>query len=489
MKALSIFLRLICFIMICTIPALLFSQSTDSKAEKLQQLQKQLDDMQAQMVAVQAQIKELSGTPTAPSQTAAVAAQPKAEDAATILDQGEPSRVGKTEATHETYSQDPEAAPRMDNAPLDPRYPDYFRLPGTQTFMKIGGYFKTDFIRDIRQAGDTERFIPSSIPVPTPTGVTNSTVSIRPTRMNLDFLVPSEALGKIRFYVEGDLFGSSSTTPRLRHAYAQARNLLIGQTFSNFQDPDSGPDQLEFQGPNGQVSIRSPQLRYSIPLSKKLSLRFSVEKANSDVAFKTPEFSALPSNPAPDGIVTLRHERNGGHVQFSWIFRDVAAFLPNGASDSTFAWGFNLTGLDKSFGKDTFTYQLAYGRGIERYLNDTSGLGIDAAPVSADNPKLRSLPVLGAYGSYQHFWLPSLRSNLIYGFVQVDNTPFQSGSVFHQSNYSAANLIWNVAGSLNVGAEFLYGWVVKKDGSSGNAPRLMISAKYNFVKLAEKAKK
>jgi hypothetical protein len=46
-------------------------------------------------------------------------------------------------------------------------------------------------------------------------------------------------------------------------AYTQVKNFLIGQTFSNFQDPDSGPDTLDFQGPNSQVAIRNPQIRYT----------------------------------------------------------------------------------------------------------------------------------------------------------------------------------------------------------------------------------
>jgi hypothetical protein len=31
--------------------------------------------------------------------------------------------------------------------------------------------------------------------------------------------------------------------------------------------------------------------------------------------------------------------------------------------------------------------------------------------------------------------------------------------------------------------EFLYGWRVNEDGSSGNAQRIMFSAKYNFVRV------
>jgi hypothetical protein len=305
--------------------------------------------------------------------------------------------------------------------------------------------------------------------------------------MNLDFRVPVKALGDVRFYVEADLFGSNSTTPRLRHAYTQAKNFLIGQTFSNFQDPDAGPDGLDFQGPNSQVSIRNPQLRYTLALSKKASFSFSVEKASSDLAFKTPEFSALPNSPSPDGTVKFRQSTSGGHIQVSGVFRSISAYLPNGKSDSVFGWGVNLSGAQKVIGKDTFTYQIAYGAGMQRYVNDTSGLGIDAAIVSTYEPHLRAVPLVAPYFGYQHYWATRFRSSAIYGFAQVNNTAYQSGSTYHKSNYVAGNLIWNPFGSLNVGTEFLYGWVKKKDNSSANAPRIMFSAKYdlNFTKKPE----
>src|SRR6185295_16707113 len=137
---------------------------------------------------------------------------------------------------------------------------------------------------DGKPAGEPGRFVPSSFPTGQP-GVNNAIFSIRPTRMNFDFRVPVKALGDVRFYVEADLFGSNSTTPSLRHAYTQARNFLIGQTFSNFMDADAGPDQLDFQGPNAQILTRNPQIRYTLALAKKTSFSFSVEKPSSDVAF------------------------------------------------------------------------------------------------------------------------------------------------------------------------------------------------------------
>lgn len=453
-----------------------FAQA-DANAAKVEALQKQLESLQSQMADLQEQLKTLSNIhpPAVTAEHAQTLREPEAE-----LSGARREEVEKATSQYQTFSQDQFAAARVDNAPLDPKYPGYFRIPGTNSFMKIGGYFKTDFIFDTKPAGDAERFIPSTFPVPTPSGVNDSTVSVRPTRLNLDFLVPTKSLGDIRVFIEGDLFGSNATTPRLRHAYTQVRNLLIGQTFSGFQDPDAGPDQLEFQGPNGQVSLRNPQLRYTAKLAKKTTLSFSVEKASSDVAFKTPEFNALPNDPMPDFTVKLRHGMDRGHIQVAAIFRDVAAYLPSGVSDSVFGWGISISGSIKTIGKDTFVYQGAYGQGIERYLNDTSGLGIDAAVISNTQPELKALPVVGTYAAYQHWWFSKLRSSAIYGFVQVDNTIAQSGSTFHQSNYAEANVIWNPFGSLNVGVAYLYGWINKMDKSTGNASRIMFSAKYNF---------
>ena len=471
-------------------------QAQESTAAQIEALQKTLDSLQSQMSQVQAQINKLSAAqPGAPPSSGAIETQQPGgkADAATELGTSQ-QNIGQATATYQTNSQDQVAAPRIDNEPLDPRYPGYFRLPGTRTFLKIGGYFKTDFIYDLKPAGDQERFIPSSIPtISTEPGVNNNTVSIRPTRLNLDFLIPTEK-ANVRFFLEGDLFGSNATTPRMRHAYAQVKNFLIGQTFSNFMDPDSGPDQLDFQGPNAQINIRTPQIRYAFKIRPKTTFTVAIEKPSSDVDVKVSGFTSSPNSPSPDGTLQLRREMKSGHVQLAALFRSVSAFLttsPSGATagptDSVFGWGFNLTGSQK-LGKDTAVYQAEYGNGIARYINDTSGTGSDAALMSAANPGLRPLPVAGAYGGYQHYWVPKVRSSLIYGFVQVQNTDFQSGGAFHQSNYAAGNLIWNAIGSLNVGAEFLYGWRVNKDGSKGNAPRIMFSAKYNFVKSAETKK-
>jgi len=329
---------------------------TDNSSQAVEQLGKRLDELRTEMNKIEAQLSELRGAKGIPAPNAAVAPSAGAPSSAAPAGQGGtiqstqppaqgPSsrQVGEATSTYNTFSEDAQAAARYNNIPLDPKYHGFFVLPGTQTLLKIGGYFKTDFINDLKPAGNTDSFIPSSFPVPQATSVNNSTVSIRPTRLSLDFRVPSSKLGEVRFYLEGDLFGTNATTPRLRHAYAQVRNILIGQTFSNFMDPDAFPDTLDFQGPNGMVSIRNPQLRYGFALSPSTTFYVSVEKPSSDVTFKTPQFSAQPNAPSPDGAIRLRQEFERGHFQVAGIFRSIAASLPDGKSDSVFGWGVNTS--------------------------------------------------------------------------------------------------------------------------------------------------
>ena len=465
------------------------SAQSEASDQNVTELRKQLDMMREQMSKIQAQLDVLANSKP-PTATPAPSSGSNTQQAGTIQSTEPPppqvsssQQVGKQTATYTEFSEDTQAAPRYDNVPLDPKYQGFFRLPGTQDLLKIGGYFKTDFMEDLKPAGNPDAFVPSSIPIPSVVAVNNANVSIRPTRLSLDFRIPTTQVGEVRFYVESDFFGTNATTPRLRHAYAQVRNLLIGQTFSNFMDPDAFPDTLDFQGPNGMVSIRNPQIRYGFALSPKTTLYVSVEKPSSDVIFTTPLFSAKPNAPAPDGAIRLRQEFERGHFQVAAIFRSIAAFLPDGRTGNVFGWGINTSVGVKTFGKDNVIFAVAAGHGISRYIQDTSGLGIDAEPASGITPHLEATPAVGVEAAYQHYWLKTLRSSAVYSYAAVNNPNLAAAVTYNHATYTGTNLIWNPYGSLNVGAEFLYGWAMEQNNESADAPRIQFSVKYSFVKI------
>src|SRR5258706_5921178 len=189
------------FFIASLVPVAAVAQSNAS-AQNVQALRTQLDELREQMNKLQAKLSELESknSPGAATPSAASSVAQDGTIQATQLPRAAtPSKqVGEATATYTTCSEDSVAAARFNNVPLDPKYRGFFQLPGTQTLLKIGGYFKTDFIYDLKPAGNTDSFIPSTIPIPTVVGVNNSTVSIRPTRLNLDFRIPSTKIGDVR---------------------------------------------------------------------------------------------------------------------------------------------------------------------------------------------------------------------------------------------------------------------------------------------------
>ena len=70
----------------------------------------------------------------------------------------------------------------------------------------------------------------------------------------------------------------------------------------------------------------------------------------------------------------------------------------------------------------------------------------------------------------------------MFGYSSIDNTVAQAASAFHRSYYVAANLLWNPAGSLNVGVEYLFGTHSVKNGADAHASRIQLAAKYDFFR-------
>jgi hypothetical protein len=464
----------------------------------LRKLQTRMDELRGQMAQIQAELDAMHGQNKLSDAVKDVKAVPESLQTGTIertlpplppsihlSPEQQRAAVGKQTADYETFSEDPEAAARLYNAPLETTYPGFFVLPGTQTMLRINGRLVTDFIFDPRPAGVVDAFIPSSIPIPQGSSTNNVNVGIRDSRLSTDFRVPLSGWGTARMFMQFDFFGSNgATTPRLRHFYAQIHNILMGQTFTNFMDPDASPDAMDPQGPNADLSVRPPQARYSFPLGKGMSGAVSVEQPNSDISFSQNGSAAVSVTPAPDGALKFRYEGERGHIQVSSVFRELAVHLPNGGpQESAFGWGVNASGAMRVYGRDNIVYQVAYGNGISRYVRDVQGLGLDAAPRTESYLTLKALPLFAPYFSYQHHWTRSVRSAATFGFVQLQNTAFQPGNTYHKSTYSSGNMIWNAMGGLDFGAEFLYGWVEQKDGAKANAPRIQFSGSYSFVRL------
>jgi hypothetical protein len=476
---------LLFFVLLCGAKQGLAQETGNAQQEEaIRKLETRMDELRSQMTEIQSQLDAITGAKV--PETGSIQSSPP-HPPLQLSPEQQLEAAGKATSDHQTFAQDEEDAPRLFNAPLEADYPGFFHLPGTRTILRIDGSARTDFIYDPRTSVLGDSFVVSSIPIPAVSGPSNFIASIRGSRVSADFRIPLGDERLARTFFQLDFFGANgATAPRLRHFYAQLDNVLVGQTFTNFMDPDAFADSLDTQGANSAVSVRVPQGRYSFPLGGGASAAFSIEVPSSNIAFSIAGTPAVPFTPAPDGTIKFRNEWKRGHIQLASVFRNLGAQLPNGIRETVFGWGVNATGSLEVYGRDTIVAQLAYGHGISRYVGDTAPLNLDAAPRTLTNLSLEALPLVATYGSYQHYWVPNVRSSGTFAFVRVENTQFQPAATYHKGYYSSANLIWNVVGSLDLGVEGIYGWVEQKSGAHANAPRFQFTGRYTFVKLHPK---
>jgi hypothetical protein len=383
-----------------------------------------------------------------------------------------------------TMKGDEESAPRVDNTPIDPEMKGFFKIPGTETLMKIGGYAKVDFIHDNNPISTYDYFVTSAIPTSGPDTQRGSqfTVQAKQTRMNLDLRRPTE-VGPARLFIEGDFFGDASFgfepgsyRAHLRQAYGQVANIEAGYGFSGFMDNDALPDTLDFEGPGAAPFLLVANARYTWKLGENANLGLGFESPSTEASAETGNSKTT----MPDITLRARVEGDPGHLQISGVYRRLGWEEPGtGAKSNADGYGLNVAGTAKTFKDDYVAGGFMWGKGIARYISDITGSGLDA--VVDANGELKALEEHGGYGAYTHYWGPKVRSTLVMGYLGMNNDPAQVSTSFHHSEYYSVNAIWNPYGSLNVGAEVLYGQNKTFDGHSADDTRVQISIQYDFV--------
>ena len=206
-------------------------------------------------------------------------------------------------------------------------FPGSFKLPGTNTSLRVGGFVHLDGIFDFNPIGSTTDFVTSTIPLDGSTG-DNTRFSIRQSRLFVRSATPSD-YGDVVTYLEWDFFkrrDEDAVFPspdfNLRQAYVQVGNWMLGQTWSTFMDPTVFPIVIDYRGPNAMVYLRPAMVRWNPELTDCLSMAVAIESPASDVTLLD---DYQPSQPAPDLASNVRWEDHWGHVQLAHIYRTIGA--------------------------------------------------------------------------------------------------------------------------------------------------------------------
>jgi hypothetical protein len=347
--------------------------------------------------------------------------------------------------------------------------PGYFKIPGSEIYLKPGGYVKLDYIHDFNPIGSQDFFDISTIPLDGSTG-TNAHLNAKESRISLE-VKRATPRGTGKVMLEGDFYGANGTF-RLRLAYAEWNDRwLVGQYWSNFMDEDIIPATLDFEKPTAYLLVRQPMVRFKTHLSPKSYLAFSVEEPTTKI--NNPPLDGSLESPWPD--ITGRYRLFGqwGHVQLSAFFTQISYRYDStalGTSDLPL-YGLNLSGMFNLFGNDQMIYQVAGGTGIGRYRGMVSA-GPDATG------ELSGLQDLGITVGYQHNWSKQWSSYGVYNLGLSVSGSEQGIADDRRGSYLAVNTIYRFLPYAWVGLEYLHGRLSDGLEGSGQANRLQMSVKY-----------
>src|SRR6516162_2686644 len=195
----------------------------------------------------------------------------------------------------------------------------------------------------------------------------------------------------------------------------------------------------------------------------------------------------LGTNPgraaAPDLTFASYWSQPWGHLDFRAVVRP-ALDISDGAflSRNFVGYGGGISGDVKPgwFGweKDDIQFQATAGNAIGRYINDNTiaalatnffGTTACATPrpgctgtAAASNILVKPISAFGTQWGYQHWWLPNLRSNFVYGFAyySIPSTlvgPAESIVANKQLQTAHVNLIWSPVAFIDTGIEWYWG--------------------------------
>jgi len=459
---------------------------------------KRLDEQAGRITALTQELDALRGVAVTPVSSPAQAAAAPEQVA-----QGkppEPSRGGQAPALQTAKAVMPEqnaqavtenavAAAQADDPTQDllSKFPGAWRLPGTSAALRATGFIRTVMVgnRDVLTIPD--RFIVGSIPVQqsdTQDNAAQSSLTAQQSRFGIDYR-DSTRDGILRAFIDGDFTGDNNTF-RLRNAFGQWRRILAGQTWSAFVDTSASPEEVDFEGLNGRINVRQTQVRFSPSIGRDFELMLSLEDPNPQLqngsgVTRVPDIVVAGSF-QPNERLRLRTALLGRQIRGQQDVPGGGDELEAGV-EKAYAWGFSISGSVTTplfDSRDRFLFQLNKGNGIGRYVNDLNSIGNYDGIFDESTGNLQLFNVFAGYGSLQHWWGDTMRSNFTFGWVDVNNPGFIDDDAYKRTLRASGNLIWNPIQQVDTGIEYLWGRRENKSGDHGDAQQLQMMIRYMF---------
>jgi hypothetical protein len=396
----------------------------------------------------------------------------------------------------------------------------FYYIPGTDICLRVGGFLFSDFTVNNRGNSGSLGSGANRDRNDDWTAFRIRQSLILDARTNTEY-------GTLRSYFSGGFqwdtsaagntyaqASSTTTAPNWSWYYNSAFIQFAGFTFgiaNSFFDFD--PSMVMNTATTKSFSY-SPMIAYTAQLGSGISATIAMEDGTArreQISFNTAAgattvggFGGVAVNQyaaqfMPDFIANLRVDQAWGDAQIAGAIHQVkstangttlgsaADQLGNVKYGYAFMGGLNFK-LPSIGAKDSFQIEGVWSRGAEAFtginsspygnVNQISYVTRGTAPMldtmdAFFNPASGNLDLVKAYSAnaqFRHFWTPTLRSSVVYGYLKVDNpnsanTAGISDGRLHQGS---VNLIWSPVKNLDIGTEVYYNDLKTTAGSTAN---------------------
>ncbi|OAL87692.1 DcaP family trimeric outer membrane transporter [Acinetobacter terrae] len=304
------------------------------------------------------------------------------------------------------------------------------------------------------------------------------------TRLGLDFKTQA-AEQEVKGKIEVDFLGGANLDNlRIRHAYVNYGNWLMGQTWSNFAVPDYMPETIDALAFVGGAVKRTPQVRYTTKFSPQTNLVVAAEDPKDKLT--TQRLPALTAR--------LNH-------QFADNFNISARAMGHEKrinNDEEMAWGVGVGAKYEVVPGTTLKADYYHVKGDSSFVSFTnSGVAfnnLDEKGAITANSRIAAQSEFDSItvGLTQQF-NEKLRGTLGYGYMTFDENQNYIDALTATDKTKAnkdlwqawANVFYSPTKPLSFGLEYVYGereaFGVAPNGSkTGEDNRLNAVAIYNF---------
>jgi len=348
-----------------------------------------------------------------------------------------------------------------------------FRLPGSETSVKLYGYAEVHAIHDVGRSSPNDNStdlglqpVGSEVAGNAQLGLKGKTkLTAQTSRFGFDSSTPTGA-GTFNTKLEMDFYGYTSGNRnrlRLRHAYGEYAGFLIGQTWSTFMDLDDLPETVDFNGPIGSPFSRHVQVRYTYG-DAKAGYKFTVaaEDPDSGGNERMPQLVARFDQSFDWGAINIRslaHEKRS-------------------VTTTKRGYGVGVGGSYKLTDKDLLMAQYAVVDGDFDHMYGSNGFAVDAGTGAIAMDKNQGL-VLG----YAKTFSDQLRGTVAFGMNKAKNNAvgdlagFSGNKRLQQTHI---NLIYSPIKNVELGGEVVLGERKTFDNETGKMQRLDLMGRYSF---------